>query len=302
MYSTERRATAGLPDTKSFKPSRPEQATCDGDTDIDRFVGIGHDPALHEIDEHVGHDARMNAEVAMTKEGPTDGNGETADAELHRSLVGHDRGNLLGHGHFDRRGLRVGHQDFVIIGRDEEVDVRSLNQGILPGERQSIVQLCDDAARRLDERGRVVCDDTQRVLAGDCGRTNADQDDIDVDGAGAQQFRNRGDMNWRHIQHAFRCQTSVAAGPVESLHDKTIAAVGSQRVARSDAYEQPDRWQIVTFRYQPARESAWLTGPLWPCDDISFGQDGREIEDRATRQIAHRLGVKGRARRDEVHV
>ncbi len=251
------------------QPPCPEQSAGDAAPRIAAFVGVGDDAALDQVDQHVGDDAGMHAELAMVVERTGDRRRQRADAELHGRAIGDQRSNPLRHRAFDCGRLGIRHVDDAVVTLDQHVDVRALQAGIAAHGRERGVDQRDHQARRADHRLREVGDDAEREAARRKG-LDLNERDIDAQLAATDERRHRADMARHDLRQ--RRDVPVVGGAVEGAEREMRGVLGAQRGRRRQAEEQYGRVELRALRHQRLRQRQRLARSLRPADDLARTQ------------------------------
>ena len=198
------------------EPPRPQAVAGDDSVAVVRLAAAGHHAGLDEIDDAIGDDVAVDAEVAAVLEVPQRLVGNAAEPDLQRRAVVDDGGDVARdplRGLARRRMAVFRHRR---VDADQRIEAVEMDEAVAVGARHRRVDLGDHPARDGQHRRREVDGDPEADEAARIGRGDLKQRDVDRQPAARQQARHLLEAD-RHV-----VELTAAARPRTSLPTKNV--------------------------------------------------------------------------------
>src|SRR5215472_1757782 len=174
---------------KVVEPARSQAVAGDDTVAITRFAATSHYAGLDQIDEPVGDDVAMDAEVAPIPEMTQRLIRDPAQADLQGRAVVDDGGNIACHTLCDVADLRMEVLSDRRINPYYRIEAVEMNKALAVGARHRRIDLRDNRARNAQNCGREIHGHPEADEAPRIRRGNLKQSHIDRQPSAGQQSR-----------------------------------------------------------------------------------------------------------------
>ena len=185
-WSIGRNMTRGLSCDEIVEPPRPKAVAGDDPLAMVRLAATGHHAGLHQIDDTVGDDVAVDAEVATVGEMAERLVRHAAEPDLQGRAVVDDRGDVARHHLGGVAGWRMAILRYRRVDAHQCIETVDVDEALAVGPRHCRVHLGNHLPRDGEHRRREVDGDAEADEAASVGRRDLEQGNIDRQSAGRQ--------------------------------------------------------------------------------------------------------------------
>src|SRR5262245_21861370 len=207
------------------EPPRPQTVAGDDTTAMARLAVTRHRAGLDQVQNAIGDDVAMDAEVAPIPEMAQRFIGDAAQPDLERRAVVYNRSDVARNALRDLAGLRMEILRHGYIDVDQCIEAVEMDEALAVGAWHRRIDFGDDAASDPEDRGCKIHGHAEADEASGIRRRNLKQCHVDRQPSARQKFRHLLQRDWHVIELA--ATRHAAHFAADETHPVAIASMAS---------------------------------------------------------------------------